>query len=199
MINKNSLAGRLSGLGFTLIELLVVVLIIGILAAIALPKYQKATQRSRNVQLKVLARKIQLAQKAYFLANGKYAANFNELPIDIPLSAPNMTAQANEDICNLVIQGADAVRRGKDFQLVLHSTDFSTKGAVVAQYTSGKYKCIGFMYRLNSPEDTTCGYFTSSDNELAGTHAGNSQVFCTNVEKGHWLSGTGVTARYSID
>ncbi len=55
--------------GFTLIELLVVVLIIGILAAIAVPQYQRAVWRSRAVQLQVAIKKTMDAEEEYHLAN----------------------------------------------------------------------------------------------------------------------------------
>ena len=67
---------------FTLIELLVVVLIIGILAAIALPQYQKAVRKSRFASVKNLARSIAEAEKLYYLTNNDYAASFGELDID---------------------------------------------------------------------------------------------------------------------
>ena len=68
---------------FTLIELLVVVLIIGILAAIALPQYQVAVDKTRYTTLMLLVRSLHDAQEMYYLVNGQYAANFEELGTDI--------------------------------------------------------------------------------------------------------------------
>ena len=82
--------------GFTLIELLVVVLIIGILAAVAVPQYQKAVKKTRltkwitTVNALTKAADVWLLEYGwqeeplYFLGNKTGNYNFGELDIDIP-------------------------------------------------------------------------------------------------------------------
>jgi prepilin-type N-terminal cleavage/methylation domain-containing protein len=65
--------------GFTLIELLIVVVIIGILAAIAIPKFQNTKGKSYTAAIKSDLRNVATAQEAYFYENSTYATQTTQL------------------------------------------------------------------------------------------------------------------------
>lgn len=69
--------------GFTLIELLVVVLIIGILAAVAVPQYERAVEKARMVEAIAAVEAIAKANQLYYIANGTYTKDLNDLDVSL--------------------------------------------------------------------------------------------------------------------
>jgi len=65
--------------GFTLIELLIVVVIIGILAAIAIPKFASTKEKAYYTAMKSDLRNLMTAEEAYFADSSQYSPNPTDL------------------------------------------------------------------------------------------------------------------------
>src|SRR3954451_15061868 len=76
----NTLRNRLRGEeGFTLIELLVVILIIGILAAIAIPSFLNQKGKGEDAAAKSSAREAATAEETYYTDNSAFTATVSDL------------------------------------------------------------------------------------------------------------------------
>jgi type II secretion system protein G len=82
--------------GFTLIELLIVVVIIGILATIAIPKFSNTKEKAYVAAMRTDLRNLATAQESYFYSNSVYttdpmALNFLASP-QVSITIPEATA-----------------------------------------------------------------------------------------------------------
>ena len=144
---------------FTLIELLVVVLIIGILAAVALPQYQNVVWKSRGTQLYVAVQTLHTAQKAYYLANGTWATTFDELSIEMPFQQACKGGDAAGYTNNTA---TDCLRNKYGFVYL------SPSGASRAMFCS------------DSPKYRWCGFYIAESE----TSQYQDELICTDISNG---------------
>ena len=105
-------------LAFTLIELLVAILIIGILAAVAVPQYQKAVVKAKAAKVITLMSTIARAREAKYLETGKYVDNFRALDLDFP----------EDNACGVKQHCNSNWIYGQDWHIALDSLDAASFG-----------------------------------------------------------------------
>lgn len=169
--------------GFTLIELLVVVLIIGILAAMAMPQYFKAVERSRMTEADTLLGSIAQAQRRKFLQINKFVTNYKALDVS-PKDSNGSTyfTKGNPTTGN----------SGNGFQVVLSGDTFQAGKATatrVAKDATGTAGALQYQYNLvryYQGDNVTCNGTNDAGKELCADFCGTdgpSNSCCNNGTK----------------
>ena len=127
---------------FTLLELLVVVLIIGILAAIALPQYKMAVLKTQLARAKSTTNDIMKAFELYYTIHNDYPSKFSELDFAYNLTDSN------------IMQTPDYYCMISSIYKELYCT-----------INNGNYK-ISYFISYSTPKTKTCRAWTTDKSDI---------------------------------
>ena len=145
--------------GFTLIELLVVVLIIGILAAVAVPQYEKVVEKTRAMEAVGLVRSVRQAQELYYMQNSRYASSLDSLTLSFPKS---LAKNFNWDAPEQLQYGRFAISRSaeKYFYVIVASGDFRgvhLPGKIYCAAQPSNQKAVEICSEIGASEEDSDG------------------------------------------
>ena len=180
---------------FTLIELLVVVLIIGILAAVALPKYERSVMKSRYAGLKPVTRSLAEAEEVFYMANGSYddSADLSNLDVQKP-NGGEISVEYSTTSGHDYVRASHNKINNRYTQYLKHSNNFAGNIYCEADATDTKAQALcvaeggaesgtkdGYkLYLISGTSTGSFGYsFVSSSEIPGGTNGAGPGFFYT--------------------
>jgi prepilin-type N-terminal cleavage/methylation domain-containing protein len=124
--------------GFTLIELLIVVVIIGVLAAIAIPKFSDTKRKAQVAAIKSALRRSMMEAESHFAANNSYVG------LALTSSPPVMVGSNMAGIDLVNMEGWHTELPGVKCRVYLGSTDswgYGDDGTILREGVIGGNSC----------------------------------------------------------